>query len=195
MTKELLGAAATALTFAIFVPYVRDIRRGTTRPHVFSWVVWGLGTCIVFFAQLAGGAGVGAVPIGVSAMVTGWIAWLAYRRRGDLAITRSDRAFFVAALAALPSWFVTRDPLWAVVILTLVDLFGFGPTLRHAWSHPQTESASFFALAAVRNLLVVLALERYSWTTVLFPAAVGAGCLALAVVLLARRQALGIDRI
>jgi hypothetical protein len=31
----------------------------------------------------------------------------------------------------------------------------------------------------VRNLLAILALEHYSMTTVLFPAAVGLGCIAL----------------
>lgn len=188
MPKALLGAAATVLTFAIFVPYIRSIGRGTTRPHVFSWVVWALGTFIVFLAQLAGGAGVGAWPIGISAAITGWIAWLAWRRRGDVTITRTDWACFAAALAALPCWVFTDDPLWAVVILTAVDLVGFGPTLRHAWSDPHAESASFFALAAVRNALVVLALEHYSWTTVLFPAAVGVGCLLLAGVVVDRRR-------
>jgi hypothetical protein len=188
MAKDLLGAAGIALTFVIFAPYARDIVRGTTRPHVFSWVIWALGTFVVFFAQLAGGAGVGAWPIGVSAAITTSVAVLAWSRRGDTAITRADWAFFVAALSALPCWFVTADPLWAVVILTLVDLIGFGPTVRQGWSRPHDESAAFFALAAVRNLLVVLALEHYSTTTVLFPAAVGVGCALLAVMLLHRRR-------
>jgi hypothetical protein len=189
MVKDLLAAAGIAVTFAIFAPYVRDILRGTTRPHVFSWVIWALGTAVVFFAQLAGGAGVGAWAIGVSAAITTAVAVLAWLRRGDMAITATDWAFFVAALSALPCWFFTNDPLWAVVILTVVDLVGFGPTIRKGWSHPHEESASFFALAALRNLLVVLALEHYSWTTVLFPAAVGLGCALLAVMLVVRRRA------
>lgn len=188
MVKDLLAAAGIVVTFAIFAPYVRDILRGTTRPHVFSWVIWALGTGVVFFAQLAGGAGVGAWAIGVSAAITTTVAVLAWLRRGDLVITGTDWAFFLAALSALPSWFFTADPLWAVVILTVVDLVGFGPTIRKGWSHPEEESASFFALAALRNLLVVLALEHYSWTTVLFPAAVGLGCALLAVMLVLRRR-------
>lgn len=188
MGKDLLAAAGIVVTVAIFAPYVRDILRGTTRPHVFSWVIWALGTAVVFFAQLAGGAGVGAWAIGVSAAITATVAVLAWLRRGDMVITRTDWAFFVAALSALPCWFLTADPLWAVVILTVVDLVGFGPTIRKGWSHPRDESASFFALAAFRNLLVVLALEHYSTTTVLFPAAVGLGCALLAAMLLWRRR-------
>jgi hypothetical protein len=36
---SLLSAAAMALTFVAFVPYFHSILAGTTRPHVFSWVV------------------------------------------------------------------------------------------------------------------------------------------------------------
>jgi hypothetical protein len=189
MSKELLSTAAIVLTLVLFVPYVRSIRRGKTKPHVFSWMVWGLGTLIVFAAQLAGGGGVGAWAIGVSGVVTSYIAVLAYRQRGDTAITRADWIFFVAALAALPCWLLTADPLWAVVTLTFVDLAGFGPTVGRAFRHPHEESATFFALAAVRNLLVVLALETRSVTTLLFPVAVGLACLALTVMLLVRRRA------
>jgi hypothetical protein len=183
MYKELLSAIAIALTFALFFPYIRSIQRGETKPHVFSWVIWGLGTLIVAFAQLAGRGGLGAWVIGVSGLITIYIALLAYLKRGDTFITPTDWAFLGAALCALPCWFLTSDPLWAVVTLTLVDLLGFGPTIRKAYARPHDESVSFFALAAVRNLLVILALEHYSLTTVLFPAAVGLACLCLALLL------------
>ena len=45
----------------------------------------------------------------------------------------------------------------------------------------------FFALGGLRNLLVVLALEHYSWTTVLFPAAVGVACMLMVALLGLRR--------
>lgn len=188
MGKELLSVVAAGLTFYIFLPYIRSIRRGKTRPHVFSWVIWGLGTVIVFFAQWAGHGGIGAVPIGLSGLITLYVAWLALRHRGDASITRLDWLFLLLALAALPCWFLTSDPLWAVVVLTTSDLLGFGPTFRAAWRRPHEERAGFYALAALRNGLVVLALEYYSLTTVLFPAAVGAGCLVLVAIIAWRRR-------
>jgi hypothetical protein len=188
--KELFSAVAIVLTFAIFVPYIRSIRRGQTKPHVFSWVIWALGTFVVALAQLAGSAGVGAWPIGVSGLITAYIAVLAYRKQSDTAITRLDWTFFVVALAAIPCWFLTSDPLWAVVILTGVDLAGFGPTFRSAYSRPYDERMGFYGLAALRNLLAILALERYSLTTVLFPAAVGVACVVLVAMVGLRRKQL-----
>jgi len=82
---------------------------------------------------------------------------------------RSDWQFFIATLSSLPIWFFTSDPLWAVIILTTVDVLGFGPTERKAYHAPHTESLTFFSLFAVRNLIVIAALESLSVTTVLFP--------------------------
>lgn len=191
MLKQLFSLTAIGLTFVAFLPYIRSIRRGTTKPHVFSWVIWGLSTIIVFFAQLAGNAGIGAWPIGVSGVISMYIAWLAYRRRADTDITRSDWLFFLAALSALPFWYLTSDPLWAVIILTVVDVAGFGPTIRRAWVRPQEEQLMFFALVTIRNFLVLLALEHYSLTTVLFPAAVGLACVVLIGAIAWRRSVLG----
>ena len=188
--KEILSAIAIALTLLAFVPYIRAIVNGTTRPHVFSWVIWGATTFVVFLAQLEGRGGVGAWPIGVSGTITLGIAGLAYVKRADMTITQADWLFLVSALSALPLWYLTSDPVWAVVILTTVDVLGFGPTARKVYRFPHSESVLFFALFAARNLIVILALEHYSVTTVLFPAVIAAACMLLIALALYRRRVL-----
>lgn len=191
--KEILSAVAIALTFAAFVPYARSIISGATRPHVFSWIIWGATTFVVFLAQLEGKGGVGAWPIGVSGIITIVIAFLAYVKRADITVTKIDWLFFTSALSSLPLWYLTSDPLWAVVILTTVDVLGFGPTVRKAYSFPHSESLLFFGLFATRNLLVILALEYYSVTTVLFPAVIAAACVLLMALLTYRRRVLAVS--
>lgn len=188
MSKEVFNAAAIILTFVIFLPYIVSIHRGRTKPHVFSWVIWGIGTLIVACAQMAGHAGIGAWPIGISGLITCYIAGIAYLKRGDILITRTDWGFFITSLATLPIWFLTANPLWAVVILTLADLIAFIPTIRKAFQNPYQENATFFTLSALRNLLVLFALEHYSLTTALFPAAIGLACLLFALMLVYRRR-------
>ncbi|MFY9180136.1 MAG: hypothetical protein WAO12_10220 [Venatoribacter sp.] len=190
MHKELLSGTGIVLTLVIFVPYIQSILQGRTKPHVFSWFIWALATFIVFLAQLSGGGGLGAWPIGVSGVITGYVAVLAYRKSMDRSITKSDWAFLIVALTALPCWFLTSNPLWAVVILTGVDLAGFGPTVRSAYLCPHQERMGFYSLAALRNFIVILALEHYSLTTVLFPAAVGVACLIFVTMVSYRRRTL-----
>jgi hypothetical protein len=185
--KELLAGAAVILTFVMFVPYVRSIHHGRTRPHAFSWIIWALSTLVVFSAQLAANGGLGAWPIGVSGLITAYIAVLAYRRHSDRSITRTDWVFLAVALAALPCWLLTSNPLTAVVLLTGVDLAGFGPTFRSAHARPHDERMGFYLLGTVRNGLAIAALEQYSLATVLFPAAVGVACLVFVVMVAYRR--------
>ena len=188
--NEFLSAFAIALTFIAFYPYIRSIIQGKIKPHVFSWVIWGSTTFVVFLAQLEDGGGAGAWPIGVSGVITIGVAIMAYWKRSDITITRTDWMFFLAALSSLPLWYFTSDPLWAVVILTTVDVLGFGPTVRKAYTHPFEEKLTFFALFAARNLVVIAALENYSLTTVLFPAVIATACLLLMGVVMHRRHAL-----
>lgn len=147
-------------------------------------------TFIVFFAQLEGGGGLGAWPIGVSGTIAISVAVLTWVRRGDSSITRGDWIFFSMALASLPLWYVTRSPLWSVVILTTTDVLGFGPTLRKAFHHPFEENITFWGLFIVRNAVAIGALEHFSQTTVLFPVATGLACLILVLVVTYRRAQL-----
>lgn len=190
MYKEALSATAIALTFIAFLPYIHSITHAKTKPHVFSWVIWGSVTFVVFLAQLADKAGAGAWPIGVSGIITMYVAFLAYRHKSDSTITRTDWLFFVTAMTSLPMWYMTSDPLWAVVVLTIVDLIGFGPTFRKSYSYPFEEQLTFFSLIAARNFIAIMALEHYSLTTILFPAATAVTCLIFILMVMYRRQIL-----
>src|SRR5690606_8838056 len=141
--KEILSGIAIALTFVAYIPYILSIHRGKTRPHVFSWIIWGSTTLIVFFAQLADHGGIGAWPTAVSGAITLYVALLAYLKKSDINsdthIATKDWWFLFGALASIPIWYFTSDPLWAVIILTLVDVMGFGPTFRKAYHFPHQE--------------------------------------------------------
>lgn len=185
--KHFASALGIILTLVAFVPYFRALLRGRIKPHVFSWFIWGLVTFIVFLAQLAAQGGIGSWPVGLSGLLQLGIAALAFHQRTDTSITRSDWIFLISCLSALPLWFLTKDPLAAVIILTGVDLVAYGPTIRRAYHHPYEESVLMFAHFAARNALVLLALEHYSLTTVLFPASVGSVCLVFVLLLFWRR--------
>lgn len=86
--KEIFSAIAIALTFIAFYPYIRSIMRGDIKPHMFSWIIWGKTTFVVFLAQLDDGGG--AWPIGVSASIIIFVAITAYVKRTDVTITATD---------------------------------------------------------------------------------------------------------
>lgn len=188
--KHLLSVLAMLITFTAYIPYIRGIIRGKIKPHVFSWVIWGATTSIVFVVALAADGGAGAWPIGVSGAMTILIAVLAWLNRADNSITRIDWVFFITAMSSLPFWYFTSNPLWAIIILTTVDILGFGPTFRKVYAYPFEEQSLFYFLFMLQYIIVIFALETYSWTTVLFPAAIAVACLFIIIMILYRRRAL-----
>ena len=186
--KEILSSLAILLTFAAFYLYIRPVMKGKTRPHVFSWIIWGSTTFVIFLAQLADKGGAGAWPIGVSGIISIYIAILAFYKKADNSITSLDWIFLITAVLGMLLWYFTSDPLWTVLILTSIDVIGFGPTMRKAYHHPHEEHLTFFILMAIRNLTALLALEHYSLTTMSFPAATGLACLVFIIMVVYRRK-------
>lgn len=188
--KVISSIIAIGLTIAAYLPYIHGILSSRIKPHTFSWIIWGSTTFIVFLAQLKEGGGAGAWPIGLSGAITIWVAGLAYMHRSDRSIKKIDWVFFLIAMASLPVWYFTSNPFWAVALLTTTDLLGFGPTLRKSYECPFEENMTFFLIFALRNIFAILALEHYSFTTLLFPAATGLACILLCGMVVCRRRVL-----
>jgi len=77
--KTALGIIATVMAFVSYIPYIRNMLSGKTKPHAFSWLVWGTLTAIAFVGQVSKGAGPGAWVTGFTACVSFFIFVTALR--------------------------------------------------------------------------------------------------------------------
>jgi hypothetical protein len=101
--KDVLDLASLLIAVASYVPYVRSIFVANTKPHAFTWLVWGTVMAIAFFAQLSDMAGAGSWATGLSAAFCLGIGVLALFR-GEKHITRGDWIAFLATFLAIPLW-------------------------------------------------------------------------------------------
>ena len=187
--KVILGILAVVVGLIGYVPYYRDILRGATKPHPFSWFAFALMLGITFFAQLVTGAGAGAWVNGVSALAVFGIAALSIVK-GYREITTFDWFCFAGALLGIVLWRVTNDPFTAVVIVTITDTVAFAPTFRKAYLKPGEETASLFVFSAAKYAVSLFALTVFTPTTALFPAVLVLSNLALVFLLIFRRRQL-----
>jgi hypothetical protein len=188
MIHKILGLIAIILTVWALYPYIRSIHQGKTKPHAFSWIIWGSTTMVVGIAQFTEKGGAGSWSIILSGTITFYIAYLAYIHKSDTSITRSDTLFFVSAMSAIPFWIITSNPLWSVLILTSVDIIGYAPTFRKSYENPYQESLPLFSIMTFRNFIAALALEHYSLTTLVFPVATGLANVVLIGMIFIRRR-------
>ena len=192
MHHDAAAIAAIGITLAIFTPYLIAVWRRTLRPHVISWVIWGLTTMLVAGGQMLAGAGVGATPILLSGILSSAVAVLAMLRRErgrlDVGVSRFDGWCLFVVLGCIPIWLSTGDVRWSMILLTGIDLIGFAPTMRVIWASPQSESVWLYLAFAVRNVVAIIAVESLEFNTVIFPAVIGLSCLCTVVLLLVRRR-------
>ncbi|HEY4963493.1 MAG TPA: hypothetical protein VIH90_02235 [Candidatus Saccharimonadales bacterium] len=167
--KVVISFIATAIAVISYAPYIRDIRSGKTKPHGFSWLIWALLAYVAGFAQLAAGGGFGAMVALVTATISLWIAFISIKGK-SVKITRSDWVSLGFALVAIPVWAVTKQPLLAVIIVSVIDIVGFWPTIRKSHSDPHKETVSTYSLSTLKHVLTVVAQQEYNLTTVLYPA-------------------------
>jgi len=187
MFATTLGVLAGVLAIAQYGPYIGDILKGKTRPHAFSWFVWGLPTGVVFAAQLVEGGGVGAWVTGITALMCTGIFVLALFK-GERHFLVFDWVCLALCAIALVLWTLTRDPLGAVVLSTAADLIGFGPTVRKSWSRPQEETLNTYTISGFKWSLSIAALAVLDPTTLIYPIAMVIANWSFAVFLAHRRS-------
>ena len=161
-----MAVVAALIAVAGNLPYLWDVLKGRVQPHPYTWLVWSIVSCIVFFGQVAGGAGIGALPTGAAEVFT-IIIFLFSLKYGFRGITRTDTVFLVIALLGLVPWLLTRDPTLSVLIAVGIDLVAFAPTLRKTWAYPSTETPILYGSNVLRHALTLFSLQTYNIATML----------------------------
>lgn len=164
--KETLAIVAALLAVAGNVPYLLDVFKGRVKPHPYTWLVWSIVSCIVFFGMVAKGAGIGALPAGAAEIFT-IIIFLFSIKYGFKGITKTDTFFLCVALAGIIPWVLTNDPTLSVIIAVGIDAVAFIPTLRKTWLHPETETPLLYGTNVLRHILALFSLQAYNIATTL----------------------------
>ncbi|MES2060023.1 MAG: hypothetical protein V4438_03260 [Patescibacteria group bacterium] len=164
--KETLAIIASLIAIAGNLPYIRDIIKRRVKPHPYTWFVWSIVSCTVFFGQLAKGAGIGALPTAASEIFTIIIFFFSLRN-GFKGIRRIDTVFLIISLLGFIPWVLTKDPTISVIIAVSIDLCAFLPTMRKAWKYPETETPTLYATNVLRHILMLFSLEAYNVATTL----------------------------
>ncbi|OGD60782.1 hypothetical protein A3I57_03830 [Candidatus Beckwithbacteria bacterium RIFCSPLOWO2_02_FULL_47_23] len=166
--KTIISLFAVLLSIVGYIPYLRDTVKGKTKPHVYSWFIWTLLTGIVYGLQVGSGAGVGSwVTLAVT--IIGFVVFLFGMYNGEKDITATDSVFFILSLVALFLWLIAKQPILSVILVSLIDMLGFAPTIRKSWNKPYSETLFTYELGAFRHGLSFFALQNYNIVTWLYP--------------------------
>lgn len=168
--KVIIGIITVILGFVGYIPYIKDTIAGRTKPHIFTWFVWGSITMILFALQVSDNAGPGAWVTFVAASIS-LLIFVLGMRNGDKDITKFDVFFFILALTGLGLWLIAEQPIISTILLVSTGLLGFIPTVRKTLKSPKSETLKTYGINSFRHGLSFFALANYSVLTALFPLA------------------------
>ena len=181
------GALSSLMMLSSRANYFTTIFRGKTKPHAFSWLIWGVISSIGFCAQVSQGAGAGSWSRGLGSF-TSFLIFIIALRKGHIHIKRSDWVTLALAFCAIPLWIATKTPVWSVVLVCIIDLLGCYPTLRKSWGSPFEETVRSYTLSAVGGFFSIIAIEHYTVSTWLYPVESLCANILIIICLLHRRK-------
>lgn len=166
--RAVFGILAGVLSLLAFVPYIRSIYRGETRPNRATWWVWTVCNGVLFASYYASGERRSAwVPL--SYMAASFVVALLSFKRGEGGLSRFDQGCALASAVGIALWAASGSPLTALMINIGVDLAGALPTMRKTYLDPRSESLSAWLIFLVANLVNLLAVDAWTEPSVALP--------------------------
>jgi hypothetical protein len=185
--KEMLSQIAILISILGYIPYINDLAHKRTKPHAFSWLIWGVLTMVIFVIQLNNGGGLASWVAGSTGIMSLIIFGFSLKF-GEKRITLFDWSCLVLAFVAILVWLIVDQPLFAAILLTFIDVLGFAPTFRKTYLKPYEETLSTQVLSTVKHGLTVLSLSNLNFVTAIYPISLFASTLVFVIMVIYRRQ-------
>jgi hypothetical protein len=166
--RATFGVLAGAITLIAIIPYILDIFRGDTRPNVVTWFLWTLNGSILASAQYIAGASWTLSVLVASTISTAILTVLAVPF-GQSKYGVLDGVSLVMALAAMAVWWWTENPLTAIVLGVVAEIFAVSPTVAKTYRAPETETPITYWATSLATIMSVIASTRFDLANLLFP--------------------------
>ncbi|MGP8214867.1 MAG: hypothetical protein ACLQQ4_04825 [Bacteroidia bacterium] len=166
--KTACGIIASVIGTGSFVPYIKDIYKKKTRPHIYSWLIWTILQVTGVIAMYANGAGIGILALATGAILCGYTCVLCIKY-GTKNITSFDTICLIGALGSIAVYIFMKNPLLSIILISAIDFVGFLPTLRKSYIEPYSETITMYAFFSLSGVFTMLALSSYSVITALYP--------------------------
>ena len=157
--QQFLSVIAGVLAIIGFLPYIRAILKGETKPSKASWVIWATLDIITLAGMYAEGTVNGQILAAVLGASTVTVLAMRYGAPGW---TKLDKFCLVGAILGIGLWQVFSSPVLGIVTSLSVIFLGSIPTFVSAWHDPSKEDRTGWTFFWLSCIAAVSAIP--SWT-------------------------------
>lgn len=165
---QFFGILSAAIFLLADIPYLRNVLRGTIKPHRTTWLLAGFLNTVNIFNQIAAGATTSLPFFVVVGVLTSAIG-IASIWKGTGGLSRSDIICAGIALLGVIAWLVFRTPTVSIVANIIAASASLVPTFIKSYRHPHTETHLTWLLGMLSTVCTVLAVGRLDWALIILP--------------------------
>ena len=151
--------------------YIKEMLKGKVKPNRISWLMWSVAPLIATAAAISEGVTLAVIPVfaaGLGPLIV--LVVSLFKKDAYWKITKLDYGCGILSLLALILWYITKDPIVAIIFSIASDGLASIPTLLKSWKHPETEdSIAYFTglLSACTSFAAVSG--EWSFATIAYP--------------------------
>lgn len=164
-----LGLLAGFFQLIPAVPYIKDILYGTTRPNIVSFGIWFVLGLIEVSAQWSAGASWSIIIPIVVVFNTALVIGLGVAGYGYKKYTWFDTLCLCLALGALVLWYVTSNPVTALLLTMAASTFAAVPTFIKTYKEPESELAVAWLLVSVASIFAIFSSTLWNTANLIIP--------------------------
>ncbi len=188
--KELLAVLSLLLACSGYIPYIKNILKGKTKPHAYTWLVWEAIAIVGFGIQVQDGGGAGTWLLGLTTLATLFIFILSLRY-GHKDIHIADKISLGFSVVAFAFWILADQPLMAAILISIIEgVGGFLPTFRKSYKLPHEETMASYIMYSFSIVCSLIALDKFTAAGIIYPMAVFFFNVSFVVFLVIRRNKL-----
>lgn len=188
MDKIIFGILAASVTVISYFPYLRDVFKGKTKPHAYTWLIWSITQSIAVFGILSGQGGSPATYGLVIGAALCFVVFILSLKYGTKDITLFDSVILTVALISIFVWIKLNNLTLAVIIISVIDFLGYVPSFRKSYKDPYSETVLAWLGFIMSGIFGILALNEYNLLTLTYVLTITLANIILVLICLLRRK-------
>ena len=165
-TKDILSIVAGVLFIAGFVPYIRAILVGSTKPAKASWIIWASLDTITICGMAVQHSLNGQI---IGAVAGAWIVVALALKYGTRGWTWLDKFCLIGAVIGIILWKAFNSPTLGIVTSNGVIFLGSIPTFVSAFKDPTKEDKLGWTIFWLSCICAVVAIPHLTFDDAIQP--------------------------